>query len=136
MLMNRRTVAVIVACAALAYAGTLVQAQQAPTPKRTVLLQHDISIPGYEALLVAVDIPVGAREGRHTHPGPAMIHVTEGALTLDYEGKPTAIYKAGESFFVDAKAVHEGMNKGNVPVKAIATFIVPKGQAVTTQVGK
>jgi quercetin dioxygenase-like cupin family protein len=136
MLMNRRTVAVIVACAALAYAGTLVQAQQAPTPKRTVLLQHDISIPGYEALLVAVDIPVGAREGRHTHPGTAMIHVTDGALTLDYEGKPTAIYKAGESFFVDAKAVHEGMNKGNVPVKAIATFIVPKGQAVTTQVGK
>ena len=134
--MNRRTVAVIVACAALAYAGTLVQAQQAPTPKRTVLLQHDISIPGYEALLVAVDIPVGAREGRHTHPGTAMIHVTEGALTLDYEVKPTAIYKAGESFFVDAKAVHEGMNKGNVPVKAIATFIVPKGQAVTTQVGK
>ena len=62
-----------------------------------------------------------------------MIHVTDGALTLDYEGKPTVTYKAGESFFVDAKAVHEGINKGKVPVKAVATFIIPKGQALTTQ---
>lgn len=142
--MMKRTTAILIACAAIAYAGTLIQAQQAstsakaaadkPTVKRTVLLQHDTSVPGYEALLVAVEIPVGGREGRHTHPGTAMIHVTEGALTLDYEGKPTMTYKAGESFYVDAKSVHEGINKGNVPVKAIATFIIPKGQPVTTQV--
>ena len=63
-----------------------------------------------------------------------MIHVLEGAITLDYEGKPTVTYKAGESFFVDAGKVHEGINKGNVPSKAIATFVIPKGQPVTTQV--
>jgi quercetin dioxygenase-like cupin family protein len=102
--------------------------------KRTVLLQHDTSASGFEAVLVAVEIPVGGREGRHFHSGTAMIHVTDGAITLDYEGKPTVTYKAGDSFFVDAKAVHEGINKGNVPAKAIATFINPKGQPVTTQV--
>ena len=107
---------------------------QAPTVKRTVLLQHETSAPGFEAVLVSVEIPVGGREGRHTHSGTAMIHVTDGALTLDYEGKPTVTYKAGESFFVDAGKVHEGINKGNVPAKAIATFIIPKGQPVTTQV--
>jgi len=133
-MIKRRTTAVVIACAAIACAGTLIRAQQAPTVKRTVLLQHDTSAPGYEALLVAVEIPVGGREGRHTHPGTAMIHVLEGALTLDYEGKPTMTYKAGESFFVDAKSVHEGINKGNVPAKAIATFVIPKGQPVTTQV--
>ena len=105
-----------------------------PTVKRTVLLQHDTSAPGFEAVLVAVEIPVGGREGRHFHSGTAMIHVTDGAITLDYEGKPTVRYKAGDSFFVDAKAVHEGINKENVPAKAIATFINPKGQPVTTQV--
>jgi quercetin dioxygenase-like cupin family protein len=109
-------------------------AAQAPTVKRTVLLQHDTSVPGYEAVLVAVEIPVGGREGRHTHPGLAMIHVEEGTLTLDYEGKPTVGYKTGESFFVEAGKVHEGMNKGTTPVKAIATFVVPKGQPITTQV--
>jgi quercetin dioxygenase-like cupin family protein len=113
---------------------THAQAQQAPSVKRTVLLQHDTSMPGYEAVLVAVEIPAGGREGRHTHPGLAMIHVEEGTLTLDYEGKPTTPYKAGESFFVEAGKVHEGMNKGTTPVKAIATFVVPKGQPITTQV--
>jgi len=133
-MIKRRTAAIVIACAAIACAGALIHAQQAPTVKRTVLLQHDTSAPGYEAVLVAVEIPVGGREGRHIHSGTAMIHVTEGALTLDYEGKPTVTYKAGDSFFVDAKAVHEGINKGNVPAKAIATFIIPKGQPVTTQV--
>ena len=121
----------------LALAATLavVSAQaQAPTVKRTMLLQHDTSMPGYEAVLVAVEIPAGGREGRHTHPGLAMIHVEEGTLTLDYEGKPTTPYKAGDSFFVEAGKVHEGMNKGTTPVKAIATFVIPKGQPVTTQV--
>jgi quercetin dioxygenase-like cupin family protein len=131
----RRTV-VLAAIAALAsVSAQVIHAQQAPTVKRTVLLQHDTSAPGYEALLVSVEIPVGGREGRHTHPGTAMIHVLEGAITLDYEGKPTTTYKAGQSFFVDAGKVHEGINKENVPAKAIATFVIPKGQPVTAQVG-
>ena len=119
---------------AMAFAYGPATAQQAPTVKRTVLLQHDTSAPGYEAVLVSVEIPVGGREGRHTHSGLAMIHVVEGTLTLDYEGKPTVGYKPGESFFVEAGKVHEGMNKGTTPVKAIATFVIPKGQPVTTQV--
>ena len=113
---------------------TRAQSAAAPTVKRTVLLQHDTSVPGYEAVLVSVEIPAGGREGRHTHPGVAMIHVLEGTLSLDYEGKPQANYKAGDSFYVDAGKVHEGINKGTAPVKAIATFIIPKGQPVTTPV--
>jgi quercetin dioxygenase-like cupin family protein len=133
--MTIRRIVVLAALAALTFVSAQVIHAQAPTVKRTVLLQHDTSAPGFEALLVSVEIPVGGREGRHTHPGTAMIHVLEGALTLDYEGKPTTTYKAGESFFVDAGKVHEGINKGNVPAKAIATFVIPKGQPVTAQVG-
>ena len=131
--MSIRRICVLAAMAALAFVFMQVtHAQQAPAVKRTVLLQHDTSAPGFEAVLVAVEIPAGGREGRHFHPGTAVIHVTDGAITLDYEGKPTMTYKAGQSFFVDAKAVHEGINKENVPAKAIATFIIPKGQPVTT----
>jgi quercetin dioxygenase-like cupin family protein len=132
-MMIRRTF-VLAAVAAIASVSThVIHAQQTPAVKRTVLLQHDTSVPGYEAVLVSVEIPVGGREGRHTHPGTAMIHVLDGAITLDYEGKPTVTYKAGQSFFVDAGKVHEGINKENVPAKAIATFVIPKGQPVTTQ---
>ena len=118
----------------VATAGAIAGAQQKPEPVRTVLLRQDLAIPGQEAVLVRVEIPVGAREGRHTHPGTAMIHVVEGALTLDYDGKPTTTYKAGESFSVEPGKVHEGINRGTAPVKAIATFIIPKGKALTEPV--
>ena len=107
-------------------------AQAAPEVKRTVLLRHDTSAPGFEAVLVAVEIPVGGREGRHTHPGLLMIHVEEGTLSLDYEGKPTADYKPGDSVVVEAGKIHEGINKGSTPIKVIATFVIPKGATLTT----
>ena len=88
---RRATVVVAAAALAVVCAHTATHAQQAPTVKRTVLLQHDTSVPGYEAVLVSVEIPAGGREGRHTHSGLAMIHVEEGTLTLDYEGsRPSA----------------------------------------------
>ncbi len=102
--------------------------------KRTVLLRHDAPAPGFEAVLVRVELPVGAREGRHTHPGLLLIHVEEGTLTLDYEGKPSTDYKPGDSVVVESGKIHEGINKGNTPIKAIATFVIPKGATLTTQV--
>jgi quercetin dioxygenase-like cupin family protein len=109
---------------------------QAPAPAvvRTVLLQHDLAIPGYSTALVSVEIPVGGREGRHTHPGLLIAHVESGAVTLDYEGNPTTTYKAGDSFVVEAGKIHEGINNGTVPVKLLATFVVEKGKPLTTAV--
>jgi quercetin dioxygenase-like cupin family protein len=107
---------------------------QQPTVTRKVLLQQDLAIPGYTAALVGVEIPVGAREGRHTHPGTVIVYVQEGALTLDYEGKPTATFQAGQTFSVEPGKIHEGINRGTAPVRAIASFIVEKGKPLTTQV--
>ena len=42
----------------------------------------------------------------------------------------------GESFYVEPGKIHEGINKGNAPVKAIASFIVEKGKPLTSQVPK
>jgi quercetin dioxygenase-like cupin family protein len=41
-------------------------------------------------------------------------------------------YKAGDSFFIEAGKIHEGINKGTSPVKAVATFVVEKGKPVTS----
>ena len=130
-----RRVAAGLVIAALAVIGARLLANAQPAGvERKVLLQQDVTIPGYQAVLVAVTIPVGGREGRHTHPGTVLVHVQEGALTLDHDGRPTVTYKAGESLSVEAGKVHEGINRGNAPVKAIATFIVEKGKPLTTQV--
>ena len=100
--------------------------------QRKILLTQDLPIPGYEMVSVAVEIPPGGREGRHTHPGAVMAYVQEGVLTLDDEGKPTTTYKAGDSFFVKAGNIHEGSNHGTASVKVIATFVVEKGKPLTT----
>jgi len=107
-------------------------AAQAPTVTRKILLKQDAAIPGYEQDLVKVEIPVGGREGRHTHPGSVMIYVEEGTLTFDYEGKPTATYNPGDSLYVEPDKIHEGINNGKTTVKVVASFLVKKGVPLTS----
>jgi len=63
-----------------------------------------------------------------------MIYVQEGAVTLDYEGKPTVTYKAGDTFSVEPGKIHEGRNDGKTMVKVIGTFVVKKGVPLTSPV--
>src|SRR3989442_13198446 len=68
---------------ALVWTGS--SAQQ-PTVTGTVLLQQDLNIPGSTVALVSVEIPVGGREGKHTHPGTLVVYVRRVTVTLDYGG--------------------------------------------------
>ena len=43
-------------------------------------------------------------------------------------------YTVGQTFPVDAGKVHEGMNKGNVTTRLVATFVYEKAKPMTTQV--
>ena len=105
---------------------------QQPTIQRKVLLMQDLPIPGYQAVMAAVEIPAGGREGRHTHPGAVVVYIQEGTITFDHEGKPTMTYKAGDSFYIEPGKIHEGINNGTSPVKAVATFVVEKGKPLTS----
>jgi quercetin dioxygenase-like cupin family protein len=123
--------------AAVSSAAILAQpasSADAPTVVRKVLMQQDLPIANTTEALISVTIPVGGREGKHTHPGALMVYVQSGAIALDYEGKPQTTYKAGEVFFVEAGKTHEGINMGTVPAVALATFVGPKGQPITKQV--
>ncbi len=104
-----------------------------PTVTRTVLNQQDLSVPGYASALVRVELPVGAREGRHQHPGTLIAMVAEGTMTLEVEGKATT-YKVGETFSVAPGTVHEGMNKSAAPITLIASFVFPKDKPMTIPV--
>ena len=126
-------IAIVVATGSAAAQQT--PAPTAPTVIRTPLLTQDLPMPGgFVATLVSVELPVGAREGRHMHSGTLVAYVAEGALTLDYEGKPTVTYNVGQTFSVEPGKVHEGMNKGNVKTRLVATFVFPKAEPMTTQV--
>jgi quercetin dioxygenase-like cupin family protein len=130
--MRKTVLTAAILAASFAIALPVMSADQ-PTVVRKVLMQQDA--PGGQTMsLVSVTIPVGGREGKHTHPGPLLVYVQSGAISLDYEGKPNITYKAGDTFFVEAGKVHEGINMGNVPAVAIASFVTAKGQPLTSQV--
>jgi quercetin dioxygenase-like cupin family protein len=101
---------------------------------RKVLLQHDLAIPGYVATMIAQEIAVGGREGKHKHPGMLVAYIQEGELTVEYEGKPSVTYKAGDTFYLEPGTIHEGINKGTTPMKALATFVSEKGAPLMTPV--
>jgi quercetin dioxygenase-like cupin family protein len=103
-----------------------------PGAIRKVLLRRAITVPGYEEVMVETEIPIGGREGRHTHPGTMFARVEQGAVMLDDEGKQSVVYKVGDSYFVDAGSVHEGVNPGDIPTKILVTLVVKTGELLTT----
>jgi quercetin dioxygenase-like cupin family protein len=125
--------AALVGLAALSSAPSPAAAQQA-TVERKVLLTEDLPIPGYQIVMATIEIPAGGREGRHTHPGAVVVYILEGVFTFDHEGKATMDYKAGDSLYIEANKIHEGINKGTSRVKALATLVVEKGKPLITEV--
>jgi quercetin dioxygenase-like cupin family protein len=99
--------------------------------QRKILLQQD-GPPGYQTVLTSVEIPVGVSETRHTHPGMLVLYVIEGTLALETEGRPRTTYKPGDSFYVEAGKIHQGINAGTVPVKIAATLVAEKGKPLST----
>ena len=74
--------------------------------------------------------PVGAHSGWHTHPGPSLITVISGELTV-YEADSCAtpvVYHAGESFTdLGCGDVHLIRNEGTVCAVNIVVQIIPAG---------
>jgi quercetin dioxygenase-like cupin family protein len=125
-----RSTALTVAATALFAATALAQA---PTFKRTVLHQGDLSTPGREVVMAKAEFPKGSSTGKHTHPGEESSYVASGTLRLEVEGV-SKTYKAGESFLIPAGKVHDAINADAGDTVVIANYIVEKGKPVTTPV--
>ena len=100
--------------------------------KRTLLQQHDISVPGREAITAVGEFQPGASPGRHTHPGEEISYVLEGSVMLEQEGKPNVAVHAGEAFLIPAGIVHNATNNGTVVARIVTTYIVEKGKPLAT----
>jgi quercetin dioxygenase-like cupin family protein len=121
---------IVAGFAALTVAGYVVAQQAGFT--RTAIQTQDLSIPGRNAVQVRAEFDPGVAAGRHTHPGEELSYLLEGQIELRVDGQPPRIIKAGESFFVPAGVVHDGVNTGTGKAKVFATYIVEKGKPLAS----
>jgi quercetin dioxygenase-like cupin family protein len=74
----------------------------------------------------------GGTFGWHSHPGPSIVVVKSGALTLYKGDDPTCtpqVVTAGSGFVDDGNDVHLVRNEGSVDTVVYVTSLVPHGAA-------
>src|ERR1700738_1877216 len=87
-------------------AGNIVatQAHAKATPKLTQILRKDLEGQGQmvqETVASIVEFPPGSAAPWHMHPGAQeLLHVIEGDVTLEIEGRGQTLVKAGEAAIV------------------------------------
>ncbi len=113
----------------------VVTAQQAPV-KRTILQQKDLEgVAGKEVVMYHAEAVPGGAAGRHYHPGPELIYILEGAMTVEPDGHPAMTLKQGESAYVAPKHIHNAKNASStVPLRVLVFLVGEKGQPLATPV--
>jgi quercetin dioxygenase-like cupin family protein len=127
-------VALLLCGAAIGAGVDRIALAQQPGIKRTILLRTDE--PGsttHEAVMGVAEIAPGAMAGKHRHPGIEIGYVLEGSVTLEHEGEPARVLKAGDSF-KNVPGVHNAKNTGTTPVKILAVYLVEKGKPIAEPV--
>ena len=103
-------------------------APQATGLTRTVIQEHDLSVPGRQVIQNRVEISPDAPLLRHKHPGEEVIYVLEGSLEYQIDGLPPTRVSAGEGLMVPPDMVHAVKNIGAGNAAELATYIVEKGK--------
>jgi quercetin dioxygenase-like cupin family protein len=116
---------------ALVLAGTIAGAQ-APSFKRTVVQQADLSVTGREVVQALVEFQPGGTPGRHTHAGEEVGYVIDGTISVEQDGKPAVTLKSGQGFVIPAGTIHNATNTSSGVSKILATYIVEKGKPLAT----
>ena len=106
--------------------GTATTPPMAPI-KRTILQRADVPGTNLEIIYAALEVSAGFRAGQHNHPGVVMAQIVDGEFWLQRDGQPEEVLKAGESFTLPDRAVH---NEGSTdrPAKLNVVYVVEKGK--------
>jgi quercetin dioxygenase-like cupin family protein len=90
-----------------------------------------IRMKGPRAMLVTkIVVDPGGTFGWHTHPGPVLVAVAQGTLTVfeAHEGHcMRSTVTGGDAFVEDGGHVHLARNQGSKPVRLYATFLARTG---------
>ena len=81
-------------------------------------------------LVTAITVDPGGTFGWHSHPGPVLVTVNKGSLTV-YRAHGSECTKSafgpGDAFVEPGADVHLGRNEGAEPVELNAIFLAPTG---------
>ena len=79
---------------------------------------------------VRIDFRAGDTTGWHSHPGPVLVQVVSGAVTLRHAAHGrclSQVVRAGHGFFEAPGAVHVAENPRPAPAVLYATLVLPPG---------
>ena len=83
-----------------------------------------------DMLVTSITVDVGGTFGWHSHPGPVLVAVSKGTLTVydaTRHGCQRSTVTAGQAFVEDGHHVHLARNEGSGPVELNATFLARPG---------
>ncbi len=83
-----------------------------------------------DMLVTSISVDPGGSFGWHTHPGPVLVAVSAGTLTV-YEPKhggcEHSTVGAGQAFVEDGSDIHLARNESSTPVQLNAIFLARTG---------
>lgn len=84
-----------------------------------------------EVTALLVEVPAGGQTGWHRHPFPGYGYIIEGEMSMEVEGQPTRIFRAGDAVVKVVNRRHNGRNLGKTPARLVVFFTGDKGQPFT-----
>jgi len=116
----------IVTLAVAAVAATSSLAQEIARPN-LVLKETVQGMPKgdrQEVSVLTATIQPGGKTPFHTHRFPVTVYILEGSFTLELEGRPPVVLKAGESFVEPPNVKMTGYNKSATDPMRVVIFYV------------
>ena len=81
------------------------------------------------------EFPPDASKPRHKSTGPEVAYVLEGEVTVQVDGQPRQVVRAGESYRMPAGVVHV-TTAGPAGAKVLATWVWVTGKPFNVRVPK
>lgn len=120
-------------CALITVVGWRAYAQmQLKAPVSVAIAQVPVTLAAgdYEVVNQLMDIMPGGYMREHRHPGPVIVMVIAGQLTVT-DDKGTRVLGAGQSLTEETGYRHTAANNGSDVVHLAVTYLIPKGAART-----
>ena len=98
----------------------------------TTVLGQPISYPTAQPAQVSSSIITllpGQQTGWHRHDAPMYAYILSGAVTVTYDGGITKTYRKGQAIMEAIGTRHNGMNKGEDPVRILVVNMGADGVA-------
>jgi quercetin dioxygenase-like cupin family protein len=96
-----------------------------------ILNKMDGPSPGYETVIVEIEIAAGTLVPPHSHPGVESTYVLEGSGELQIQGESPRLLSAGKAFQVAPDRTHR-VQIGDGMARVCSTLVIRKGEPLVS----